>query len=124
LAKQQDKIIVKFGDVIITRYPDDPRRVVVTTDFREAKASTVEIILKEWVEENWEKKDVSEINLKDFIHTIVMENRLWVSSDFQKEMDSLYKKIVSKKSETLYEVDFIVKNMAQHYRAIYKRKNV
>lgn len=121
MSKQEDKIIRKIGETTITTYPSNPKKVLITTDFREAKASTVENIVKDWVKENFKNKEVSDLNLKDFIHTIVMENRLWVTSDLQKEVESLYKKMVTKSS--FYVVNDVVKNVTTHYKRIYKNKN-
>lgn len=62
--------------------------------------------------------------LKLIIHEIVLENGLWVSQDMNKEVVKISEKIISKKNIEEYSLEYISKQIVEHYKTIYKRKGI
>ena len=70
------------------------------------------------------KSEIASDELVLIVHEIVLENVLWCGSDMKKEIVQITNKIKSKKKLDFYPLDYINKQIIQHYKIIYKRKKL
>lgn len=96
---------------------------IFCVDMEDPSSRNIERIVETYSKQI-KKSEIASDELVLIVHEIVMENILWVGSDMKKEIIQITNKIKFKKKLEFYPLDYINKQIIQHYKTIYKRKNI
>lgn len=121
----EEKIIYKTkNSILIRKLNTASQPTIFMVDGTDPNSKNIENLVNTYIEEEIKQEEVSRYELELIVHEIVLENILWVSGDMKKEIVQITDKIKSKKDLETYSIEYIAKQIVQHYRVIYKRKGI
>ena len=120
----QEKLIYKDKDSKLTiNINSGSQSTLFETDRKDISSKNIEGVVDAYLNEIKQiEYPQEELNL--IIHEIVLENGLWISQDMNKEVVQISEKIISKKNIEAYSLEYISKQIVQHYKTIYKRRGI
>ena len=134
MKKNEEKIIVIKDGYRHTTYTNNPDRTLVELDMMDITTKNIDNILKDYCDTKssttFPGEDISVDMVDDYIHQLVLDNGLWVSTDMNKDCEELKKRlkedinrlVIGGLSEiNKWEVTKIISN---HYKKLYKSRKL